>query len=92
MSTMSVNYTRVADPRWIRENIVIVRVRSAYGGADGFGSIECAACGCHPLTQRELADAIGVKLTQLTDFLHGRSNRPDVMAKITASVKEVRSA
>jgi hypothetical protein len=83
MNQMAVGFARRSDPRWVRENVVIQHHTQG-------SSIECRCCGGPVLTQAELANVLGVKLSQLQSFLHRRTVRPDVVAKIRAGVLAVR--
>lgn len=88
MSYMAVNYARVSNPKWIREHIEIVRYVDSFGPAGG--SAQCVDCGLSPLTQRELANIIGVPLSAFSAFLNRGAGRPDVIRKIERSVLRIR--
>lgn len=83
MSVMAANHRRVTNPRWIAQNIEIVRWSS------GGGSLRCATCHCSPLTQQEFADAVGVSPSAVSAFLRQGTGRPDVIAKMVGAVARV---
>lgn len=82
MNVMAVNHARVTSPRFMRENIEIVR-------ATGGGDIRCVTCHGPAVGRGEFAAAIGVSPSTLAKWLRKEPIRQDIADKIRAAVKAV---
>lgn len=83
MNQMATNYRHVSQPRFIRENIEIIRSRETGG------EVRCVTCHGPALGRGELAGILGISTSTLSKWLRREPIRQDIADKIRAAVKAV---
>ena len=79
---MASNFTRTTSPRFLRENIEIIR--NTMGG-----ELRCVTCHGPAVTKGDFANVVGVSPSTLSKWMRREPIRQDIADKLRNAVKAV---